>query len=311
MKHGHGFGKTILFGEHFVVYGLPAIVSAIDRKILVTIKASQSWEFVDNTVKFPGVQDLTWDLCKNPILRVFKYFNISGPVKITIHGDLPIPNSGIGSSAATLVALARAINTFFNLRANDEDINLAAYEGEKEIHGNPSGIDNTASTYGDTFWFEKRSGLNPPAESNNLIEKINLTKPTEILLVESGVPTDTKTVICDLKKFMDKNREYTRDIFDEYKSLAHQAKQALVTYDLKTVGNLMYKNHELLQKLHLSCPKLDEIIEISRESGALGAKLTGTGRGGLAVILTPGKNLQTRVSRILERKNFAILKAKI
>jgi mevalonate kinase len=302
MSHGYGFGKIILFGEHFVVYGLPAIVSAINRTIEVTLEKSSSWQLIDNTTKFPGVQELTWDLCKESTLSVFKYFGVPGPVKIIVHGDLPLPNSGIGSSAANLVALARAINSFFDLGASKEDINRAAYEGEKEIHGSPSGIDNTAATYGGTFWFEKR-------EENNLVEKINLVKKPEIILVESGVPTETRRVIYDLKKFINKNREYAKEIFDEYKNIVQSAKTALISNDLKTVGNLMYKNHELLKKLNLSCQKLDSIIEIARESGALGAKLTGTGRGGLAIILAPEKPIQKNVLSILSQKKLAFFSA--
>ena len=154
---GHGFGKTILFGEHFVVYGLPGIVAALEHQIEVFVKEKNDFphSFIDETKKFSGVPKISWKEAEKTIKKILEFLKIKKPLEIKMSGNLPIPHSGIGSSAAQCVAFVRALNNFFDLNMTEEKINLAAHEGEKEIHGNPSGIDDTAATYGGIFWFEK------------------------------------------------------------------------------------------------------------------------------------------------------------
>jgi len=301
---GKAFGKTILFGEHFVVYGLPAIVSAIDNTIQVDVKTSDKYTIIDKTIKFPGLPTITWAMTEKPVMRLLNHLKIDQPLTITIHGNLPIAHGGLGTSAAMLVALARALSNYFDLNLTDEEVNKAAFEGEKEFHGTPSGIDNTASTYGGTFWFEKR-------EPQNIIKPIRIKKPIEIVLVESGVSTNTKKVVHDVKIFRENNYKKSEEIFENYKSLVIQARKALEEHDLKKVGLLMTENHNLLQKLTVSCEELDNITKLALDAGALGAKLTGTGRGGLAVILTPGKELQEEVANTLQKHGYAVLKTNI
>lgn len=302
---GHGFGKTILFGEHFVVYGLGAIVSALSHRAVVTVeKSNKNHELIDTCIKFPGVPKLTWELCHKPILRVLDHLEITTPLRITMHGDLPIPHGGIGSSAAHMVAFARALNSFFGLHLSDEQINQAAYEGEKEIHGNPSGIDNTAATYGGLFWFERK-------KSQHAIEPLTIPCPIEIVLVETGKQTNTKTVIQEVKNFVIQNQIKSKHIFEEYKKIVAQARQVLCAGDMVRLGSLMNKNHELLQELTVSCAELDNVVSIARAAGALGAKLTGTGRGGMAVALTPGPAVQKQVASALEAAGYTVLQTTI
>ena len=159
MGTGKGYGKTILFGEHFVVYGLPAIASALSSYTTadLEIEEGKGWEVVDNRSATPGYKEKKYDEAMQSIKNVIKFTNIDvgcQKLKITFSGDL-IAASGVGASAAQATSLARAINDTFTLMLSAEKINEAAYEGEKAYHGTPSGIDNTASTYGGLIWFEK------------------------------------------------------------------------------------------------------------------------------------------------------------
>ena len=146
---GIGFGKAILFNEHFVVYGIPAIVSAIGKYTVAKIESTNKtgWKINDNRKAIPNYKEEKAAQQKNSINRILKKMNIDLSKKgleITLEGTLYCV-SGIGASAASCVAIARAFSEHFDLNLSDEEINEIAYEGEKGYHGTPSGIDNTAS----------------------------------------------------------------------------------------------------------------------------------------------------------------------
>lgn len=310
MADGHGFGKVILFGEHFVVHGLPAIVCALDRTCRADIieeTTNNGPELVDKRQYFPNCPHLTRSQWETPIRAILNYLNITDGIRIALSGNLPIATSGLGTSAAQCVAIARALSNMFSLKLTDEQINRTAYEGEKEIHGNPSGIDNTAATYGGMFWFEK----NTSRKHNQKIQKISLSHPVEIVLVDSGKTTRTKEVITEVKTFIEKSPKCAKTIFENYKTLVHKACETIKRSDLRTLGDLMNKNHELLQQLTVSCPELDRLVSLARDAGAIGAKLTGTGRGGLVLALTPGKKLQQAVATSLQLHRYTTLQTTI
>ena len=132
MGKGKGFGKTILFGEHFVVYGLPAIASALSKVTTAKVEriGTKGYELVDNRPETPGYKKKKWEEYEKLIENVIKFMKINEGIKITLGGNL-VAASGVGSSAACAAALARAINNEFNLGWNDKQINEAAYEGER------------------------------------------------------------------------------------------------------------------------------------------------------------------------------------
>ena len=185
-------------------------------------------------------------------------------------------------------------------------INEAAYEGEKGYHGTPSGIDNTASTFGGLVYFVKNLHGGP-----NTMETIKLSKPIEMVIASSGMTANTSVVVADVREKKEANPKWFEAIVKEYKSLVKEGRQALELMDLEQVGKLMNKNHELLQKITVSNEKLDKMVQIARDAGALGAKVTGTGRGGNINVLTPGVDLQDKVYNALKDAGFAAWKTKI
>jgi mevalonate kinase len=303
---GFGYGKTILFGEHFVVYGLPGIVAALDDKFAIRIKKSQKKKhtLIDHSPKFKTAypQKFTFDTNQSGAMlsAVIDHFKIKDHFKITLEGTLKIANSGMGSSAASCVALARAIDDLYGLNLSDAKINEAAYAGEIVMHGKPSGIDNTAATYGGTFLFEP-----------DKITTIKIKTPLHIVLAESGIKTKTKEVVTDVKRLKETNPNLVEKLFANYKKIVTQAQVALEDNSHEQVGVLMNRNHDLLVQLGVSHSELNKMVEVSRKTGALGAKLTGTGRGGLMVALAPDKEIQKKIAEKLEASGYETLATSI
>jgi mevalonate kinase len=239
---------------------------------------------------------------KESLDRMLKFMNIDtkdSAFTITLAGDL-LAASGVGASAASCAAIARAFSEELGLNYPDGRVNDVAYEGEKGYHGTPSGIDNTAATYGGLIWY-RREG------ASQLMERMRLKKPVEIVMGNTGLVADTKIVVGGVKERKEKEpEEYTR-IFKNAEQLVHEARKQLEAFNLEKVGGYMDENHRLLQQIEVSCPELDALVDLARDNGALGAKLTGTGRGGYMVALTPARDLQERVAKAIEKKGFQAL----
>jgi len=308
ISQGKGYGKTILFGEHFVVYGLPAIASALGTATVATVETADEYALVDDRPATPSYKKEKYDeqLESNKLILAEMGLDMQkSPVTITLAGDL-IAASGVGASAASATAIARALNGYFDMGYDEARINEVAYEGEKGYHGKPSGLDNTASVYGGIIWFIKDLEGGP-----NTMERLKMPNPVEIVLGNTGITSSTKEVVGDVKIKKEEKPERFDDIFSTYEKTAIKARQVLQEGDMKTVGRLMTKTHGLLQDITVSSRENDFLVDVAMDNGALGAKLTGTGRGGLVQALTPGKELQDRVARAMEAEGYAAYKTLI
>jgi len=304
---GIGFGKAIVFNEHFVVYGVPAIVSAIGKYTVARAEPiSQSgWKLNDNRKATPNYKEDKIDQQKDSINRIVDKMGLDlskNGVEITLEGNLYCA-SGIGASAASCVAIARALSEHFELNLSNDEINDVAYEGEKGYHGTPSGIDNTASTYGGLIWFEKGE--------NNVMDKMTIQNPVEIVIGNTGKVANTTAAVAGVKERKEKEKEKYDAIFDRAENIAYLAKDAFQDEDYKELGKLMNENHKLLQQIEVSSRELDFMVKLACSQGALGAKLTGGGLGGNMIALTPGRELQEDVATALEKEGFQTLKTLI
>ena len=307
MGRGSGFGKVILFGEHFVVHGVPGIVSATDSTVDAEVKRIREGITIKDERKgAKGYTEKKRTQQRESIERMLKTMGIDlAFLEIRLRGDLP-SFSGIGASAASSVAIARAIAEELEMDLSDERINEVAYEAEKAYAGTPSGIDNTAATYGGLIWFRRNLSGGP-----NTIERLSIREPVEIVIGNTGVVADTKEMVAGVVERKKENPEKYDPLFNQAESLAFEARKALEDFDLRKVGRLMNENHGLLQEIEVSCKELDYLINLAREQGAFGAKLTGGGGGGCMVALTPGKELQEAVATAMEKEGFKVLKTKI
>ncbi|HDR14310.1 MAG TPA: DUF3206 domain-containing protein, partial [Desulfobacteraceae bacterium] len=210
------------------------------------------------------------------------------PIKITYGGSL-LAGSGVGASAASCVSLARALNEEFSLGFDIEQINSVGWEGEFAYHGIPSGVDNTASTYGGILFFRVSGG-------EKFFERINIRRPFEVVLADSGVTSDTSTLDAHVEGEKSKDPNLFRNRLDTVRMQGVKMKKALEDGDLDEVGSLMTENHSLLRLMGLSHERLDYLCNRALALGSPGAKVTGGGRGGYMVALTPGSRLQQLVA---------------
>ena len=306
-SQGIGFGKAILFNEHFVVYGTPAIVSAIGNYTVARIEPSDksTVEIVDNRSATPKYKEDKLDQQKDSLNRMLKKMEVDtskNPFKIYLEGSL-YAASGIGASAASCVAIARALSEYFSLNLSDETINDIAFEGEKGYHGTPSGIDNAAATFGGLIWFKRGE--------QTIIDRIPIANPVEIVMGNTGKVANTAAAVSGVRERKEHNPEKYQAIFDRAENIAYLAKRALEDGDHQEIGKLMNENHKLLQQIEVSTRELDFLVNIALKNGALGAKLTGGGLGGNMIALTPGRDLQDRVANAIEKEGFQTVKTVI
>jgi mevalonate kinase len=308
MAIGSGYGKTILIGDQFVLRGVPAIVSALPFTTEATVELTDDdgWILEDNRPEVPGYKEKKKEQQVESINHILEVTGVDverTPIKITYGGSL-LAGSGVGASAASCVSLARALNATFDLGLSIEEINNVGWEGEFAYHGIPSGIDNTASTYGGLLVYRVEN-------EEKSFEHVEVERPFRIVLANSGVTADTSTLndyVLGLKAddpelFAKRCRMITEQ------SLA--MREALERYDLKKVGGLLTANHEILIEMGLSHEKLVELCDRALSMGALGAKLTGGGRGGYMLALTPEEDVQDLVTSTFEEDGYAVIRAEI
>jgi len=311
MTEGRGFGKVILFGEHFVVYNLPGIASGLSDHTLATVEDGEpgtGFQLTDNRPQIPGYGEKKKEEMQRQFDAIFNYFKVDpdkSPIKITLAGNL-LCSSGVGASAALASSVSRALSKKLGIEMNDEQINEVAYIAEEAGSGKPSGIDNTCSVFGGFITFEKSKTGGP-----NKIEALSSGAPVEIVMASTGITQETKVVVEDVYQKKEADEEWFDKIVKEYLDVCNGAVEAIRQADWKTVSQLMDKNQELLRQITVSCDELEHLIKIAKDNGAWGAKLTGTGRGGYIVALTPGKELQDRVAAAIENSGFKVLKTTI
>jgi mevalonate kinase len=309
MGKGSAFGKTILIGDAFVLREVPAIVSSIPFEtecVVQRLNEGQGWILEDNRTEVPGYKQKKKDQQVDSINRIFEVMNVDAqknPVKITYGGSL-LAGSGVGASAASCVSLARALNDEFDLNLSIEEINQIGWEGEFAYHGIPSGVDNTASTYGGLILYQIKN-------EQTRWERINLREPVEVVLGNSGVTADTSKLDAHVESQEKKEPDLFNRRLQTVSGQALEMKKALEDHNLEKVGRIMTANHKILIEMDLSHETLIYLCDKAIALGALGAKVTGGGRGGYMSALTPGKDLQEAVAKAFEDEDYKVIRATI
>jgi mevalonate kinase len=280
-------GKIILFGEHAVVYGHPAIAVPV---LQVRAKATVSFELKSApgkvTLRAPdiGLETSLSDLPEDhPLAAVIwkaaTAMNLDHIPACTIQVSSNIPIAGgMGSSAAVSVAILRAFSASVGHPLSDEQVSKLAYEVEVIHHGYPSGIDNSAITYAMPVYFEK----------GKTIEILQVKHPFTLVIGDTGVRSPTAKVVNDVHEAWKKAGKGYESLFNNVGAIVALAREAIETGTIDSLGPLMHENHLLLQKMGVSSPELDGLVDAARSAGALGAKLSGAGRGGnMIALVTP------------------------
>ena len=296
---GRGYGKVILLGEHAVVYGSHAIAAPISLSVRSIIHPSQQ-QGVTLAVPKWGVETTLHDskIKHTSFLDSLRMILDRLAIKdesFVIEVDPAIPRAmGLGGSAALAVSVIRALNGYFQLSLSDEDINGISFEAEKLAHGTPSGIDNTLATFRRFMLYRKG---HPP-----LMKELTMNQEIPIVIGMSGTESLTAAMVGKVEQSWEKNRFLYERLFAEIDGLALEGVKAIERGELEQLGELMNINQGLLNALGVSSWELEEMIQISRQHGALGAKLTGGGGGGSIVAVCPGE--QERIVTELQKAGY-------
>ena len=276
--------KAILFGEHAVVYGQPAIAIPIhELRTKVTILALPQAALGYVKVISPAVNleaEISNLDSRNSIAKcvelILSHFGIPTlpACQILIQSAIPV-GCGLGSGAAVAVATLRALSSFLGHPLSNDDINRYAFEVEKLHHKTPSGIDNTVITYGKPVFYEQ----------GHDISFLKVTRPIDLVIANSGVKVRTSETVLQVQKNHAFDPITYNAYFQSIGDLSQQARFMLENGETGNLGDLMTKNQSILSKMGLSTPKLDELIEIAVKNGATGAKLTGGGGGGFIIAM--------------------------
>lgn len=282
--------KIILFGEHAVVYGQPAIAVPV-----VTLRAYAEIEAINTPFQIIA-RDLdnrviTFD-GDNPLAQAVRLTleKLNQPIpdiKLVVRSTIPIA-SGLGSGAAISTAIVRELVQYFKATLSLEEINDIVYDVEKIHHGTPSGIDNTVIVYEQAVYFVR----------DEPIKTIENRSPLQIIIADTGKVALTKHSVGDVRKLYDTDRQTIEPIIQKIGIIAQEAHKAMQAGDVHKLGNLMTQNHSLLQELTVSSPELDALVDTALENGALGAKLSGGGRGGNMIALVTAENCE-KISQAL------------
>jgi len=274
-------GKIILFGEHAVVYGRPALAVPVTQ-VRADVEITDSdrpgiWINAPDIGLYAELNTLPSD---HPIASVIHNFLFISRVSsfpnldIKITSTIPVA-SGLGSGAAVTVSLTRALSSHLHYQMPDEEINAFTYEIEKLYHGTPSGIDNTVVTYAKPVYFVK----------GRSIETFTLGSPFTIVIGDTGISAPTRKSVGDVRKLWEADKAKWEGVFDQVGRIANEARDAIERGRIEELGKLMIQNHAFLQEMTVSSPELDALVSAAIKAGALGAKMSGGGRGGNMIAL--------------------------
>ena len=281
-------GKIILFGEHAVVYGRPALaVPVTDVQANATVTENRLRTI---RIEAPGIgvnADLQALPPNHPLAAVTRAvlgaLGIVHPPSFTMRIESTIPvASGLGSGAAVSVAAIRALASFLGCVMPDEKVNALAFEIEKLHHGTPSGIDNTVVTYAKPVYFLKGCP----------VETFHPSVPFTIVIGDTGVSASTKESVREVRELWQADPARFEEMFDAVGEIVQKAREAIESGEMMDLGFLMDKNHSILQEMTVSSQILDRLVDAARSAGALGAKLSGSGRGGNMIALVKPESAQ-------------------
>jgi mevalonate kinase len=280
----HAPAKSILFGEHAVVYGRPAIaIPVFERRSTTYILANPKGQTGEVTIEAPDIKLNSSLGALNPshpfriaISRTQQAIGAASipACQIRVVSTIPIA-SGLGSGASIAVSLARALSLFLGHPLSDEQASAIAFEVDKVYHGTPSGIDNTVIAFGQPVYFVKDMPFT----------LLTPGSPLDFLIADTGVRSSTRKMVLGLRERWQQDNAIYEKIFERIESIVVQARASIEEGNLGTLGDLMNQNHRLLQDLGVSHPLLDQLTETAVSAGSLGAKLSGAGGGGNMIAL--------------------------
>ena len=292
-------GKLILFGEHAVVYGRHALALPIPGAVKASVAATDG----PSELAVPewglriNVDRNSSDGAAAVLNLILGKMNLADSgFAVTVSSALP-RGMGLGSSAAIAIAIIRALAKLQRIELTDSDVNDMAFECEKLAHGTPSGIDNTVCCYGKPVLFRNAEQLS--------LKEVQTESQLPFVVGFSRAPGSTLEQVASVRRRREKNRQRYDAIFDQIDGMSIDGAHALANRQYGELGMMMNVCHGLLNALQVSTPDLENMVDIARKAGAVGAKLTGAGGGGSIVALCP--DVEERVHTALHAAGYSTL----
>ena len=299
--------KVILFGEHFVVFGEPAIVMAINQRarVKVTLRKDKRVRIASPDIGLAGTFDKEKFIVEQgsskkarkelePVKLAADKTSAKAEskqdVSVRISSDIPVA-AGLGSSAAVVAATAKAISRLLSVPLSLEEIFNITCEAECIVHGTSSGIDPAVATYGGVLLFKRGEGFN----------RLTVKEDIPLIVGNTRIIRCTGDLVAKVRQDKENFPTIIELIIKAGGQIATQAVDALEKGNLKRLGELMNLNHASLYAVGVSSEPIEELITVARKAGALGAKLTGAGGGGCIIALSERANLR-RVKKALDRE---------
>ena len=260
-------GKVILFGEHAVVYGRHALVSAINLRCYAKVERHRGL-IIESPVGKTGLDFKVHPYVSWAVKRFSEIKEVKD-VYIKIWSEIPIA-SGLGSSSAVTVAVLKALSLFYDVDLDREDLFEIARRVELDVQGLGSGTDPFVSTFGGTWLIPERRRIN--------------VKDLDLTVVDTGRPSITSEMVKRVADLRKKYGDVVEKIFDTIDSITLSGIKHLERGDECGLSFLFRTNHLLLKALGVSCREIDEVVEELERRGKFG-KLTGAGGGGSVITI--------------------------
>lgn len=274
--YGESNGKIILIGEHAVTFGQPAIAIPFTSgkvKVLIESLEKGNYSAIQSDVYDGPLYDAP-DHLKSLITHFVESKRVEEPLLIKIQANLP-PSRGLGSSAAVAVAFIRASYDYLELPLSDKELLENADWAERIAHGKPSGIDTKTIVTNQPVWYQKGEV--------EILKSLDLDG--YMVVIDTGVKGSTKQAVEDVHRLCDNDESYM-NVIEHIGALVYLASDAINHHSFDQLANIFNQCQNDLRTLTVSHDKIETLLEIGRQHGAVAGKLTGGGRGGSMLILT-------------------------